>query len=477
MSALLLVRGASPVHASQPSGNAELKLLAQPRRLVDTQPGSGYQGAGQALAGLTLPRCYQVAGQVGVPDDAVGVVANLTAVGYSVNGWITLFPAGSAIPDTSNLNFDTDQYAVANLAMVPLGDGGELCAVGQAGTHLILDVVGYFQGAAVDSELTCPTAHTLGTLLTCVVDQSGMRDRSGVYVIPSAAERADFRLAARAMLTGACATIALGETISSAYRVRTFTDAANAKHYCVLMEVGDVDGNGKVDRGWGTFIVDNSATRELNIAIAHPLDDARTQDEGLGIFRETNSRSLLLAGARRDLGGQRSCPGEDAQGTCAASDVAHNTDTMFYAVTEELAAFYGSNDWTQLQFHGNRSCPETDIHMSYGVGIPLIGTDKLSVLKNQLTQHQPNWGVTVFGQPGDRCALDGTTNVEGRLLNDGAPAAQRRFIHIEQYMDEQRTDRRDASNWIPVIVDSWPDGASVATPPSATRQRESDFLL
>ena len=75
------------------------------------------------------------------------------------------------------------------------------------------------------------------------------------------------------------------------------------------------------------------------------------------MFKPTNSRSFLLAGSRRDLGGQRPCPGEDAQDLCFASDVAHNVDTMFYVVTQELAAFYGTRDWTQLQFHGNRSMP------------------------------------------------------------------------------------------------------------------------
>jgi hypothetical protein len=62
----------------------------------------------------------------------------------------------------------------------------------------------------------------------------------------------------------------------------------------------------------------------------------------------------------------------------------------------------------------------------------------------------------MFGEPGEQCELDGTTNVEGRFLNAAAPASQRRFIHIEQYMDDERTDRRDASNWIPVIADAFP---------------------
>jgi hypothetical protein len=428
----------------------DLRVLPQPRRLVDTRPGSGNQGEGRPLTGLTDPECFQIAGQVGVPDDATALVANLTALGFAEDGWVTMFPAGAAIPDTSNVNLDTGQNAIANMILVPIGDLGQVCAVGEAGTHLLLDVVGYMQPEVSATGLTCPRARQLESLLRCVVDQSGMRDRSGVYVIPTDAERADFGVAARAMLDGACAQIVLGPTLSGVYRVAGFTDISDGRRYCVLLEVGDVDGNGKIDKGWGTFIVAPGGTRELNIAIAHPLDDARTEDEGLDIFKATGSRTLLLAGSRRDLGGQRSCPGE---GLCPASDVAHNTDTMFFVVTQQLAAYYGSRDWTQLQFHGNRSCPETDIHLSYGVRVPFTGVDKLSVLKAALNRHQPDWTVTMFGEPGERCELDGTTNVEGRFLN---PLAQQRFVHIEQYMDEARTDRRDAENWIPVIRDALP---------------------
>src|SRR5262245_30852601 len=130
--ALLVLLGA----LQTPQQQRDVTLLAQPRRLVDTQPGSGYQGAGQPLAGLSTPRCCQVAGNVGGTGDAQDVVGNVTGVGFSENGWITLYPGGGAIPDTSTLNFDTDQYAIANLATVPLGTDGQVCAVGQAGTNL-----------------------------------------------------------------------------------------------------------------------------------------------------------------------------------------------------------------------------------------------------------------------------------------------------------------------------------------------------
>jgi hypothetical protein len=138
---------------------------------------------------------------------------------------------------------------------------------------------------------------------------------------------------------------------------------------------------------------------------------------------------------------------------CFASDVAHNEDTMFFVATQELAAFYGTRDWTQLQFHGNGRCPATDIHLSYGVRIPFTGTDKVSVLKSKLRQHHSDWIVTAFGESGNPCPLNGTTNVEGQMLNAAAP---QHFVHIEQFMDSQRNDRRDPQNWIPVILDAFP---------------------
>jgi len=454
----VLLAGATPSFAAplaagvSAQAGGDVQLLPQPRRLVDTQSGSGFQGAGQPLIGLDSPRCYQVAGQVGVPSDALGVVTNATAVGFSENGWVTLFPSGNPIPDTSTLNFDTDEFAVANLALVRLAQGGRLCAVGQAGTNLILDIVGYI-AAAPTTGLTCPSANTLSALFMCIIDQSGIRDRTGMYVVPSEAERRDFAEIVRSMLHGACSGIEPGGTLASVYHLTEFTDISSGRSYCVLMESGDVDGNGKVDKGWGTFIVDPAATRELNIAIPHPFDDSRTQDQGLGIFAATNSRSFLLAGARRELGDKRDCPGDDEQDMCFASDVAHNEDTMFFVATQELAAFYGARDWAQLQFHGNARCSATDIHMSYGVRIPITGTDKLSVLKSKLREHHPDWIVTLFGEPGNPCPLNGTTNVEGQLLNAAAP---RHFIHIEQFMDSQRNDRRDPQNWIPVILEAFP---------------------
>jgi hypothetical protein len=120
-------------------------LLSQPARVVDTRAGSGYPGAGQAMLGYGSPRCFVVAGQGGVPADALGVIVNLTAIGYSEDGWLTLYPNGQAVPATSSLNYDLIEYAIANTAIVRVGSSGQVCLVGSPGTNAILDVSGYLR--------------------------------------------------------------------------------------------------------------------------------------------------------------------------------------------------------------------------------------------------------------------------------------------------------------------------------------------
>jgi hypothetical protein len=80
-----------------------------------------------------------VAGAAGVPPGALRVLANLTVVGHPADGHLTVYSAGNPVPATSNLNYDLDEYAVANNAILRV-TGNQVCAVGATGTHLIVDV-------------------------------------------------------------------------------------------------------------------------------------------------------------------------------------------------------------------------------------------------------------------------------------------------------------------------------------------------
>jgi hypothetical protein len=124
------------------SGLAQMPMLTSPQRLADTRVSGGPIGSGST-------RCFQVAGQAGIPTGAVAVVLNVTGVGYQTRGWLTVYPAGQSVPATSTVNFDTSEYAIANSAIVRIGGNGQVCV--EVGTlssmpgspDVALDVAGY----------------------------------------------------------------------------------------------------------------------------------------------------------------------------------------------------------------------------------------------------------------------------------------------------------------------------------------------
>lgn len=124
----------------------------KPLRLVDTRNAGGPFGSGTV-------RYYTAAGAGSgastIPADAIAVVGNLTAVGFSpAGGWLTITPKGvpyNPSADPSSLNFSTGAYAWANSFICGLGtgaDAGQLavyvyCFSGTA--NFIVDITGYIQ--------------------------------------------------------------------------------------------------------------------------------------------------------------------------------------------------------------------------------------------------------------------------------------------------------------------------------------------
>jgi hypothetical protein len=119
-----------------------------PARILDTRPG-GTTADGQFVAagplgpGATLD--VVVVGRGGVPPLGVGAVAiNVTAVASTSNGFLTVWPTGSSMPNTSNINFVAGDV-VPNLAIVKVGTGGRISIFNETGaTNLLVDVVGWF---------------------------------------------------------------------------------------------------------------------------------------------------------------------------------------------------------------------------------------------------------------------------------------------------------------------------------------------
>ena len=98
-------------------------------------------------------RCFTVAGMAGVPANATAAVLNVTAVGYTTPGWLTLYPNGQLVPATSALDFD-NQFAIANNQVLPVGASGQICVNAEMGngvagsSNVLIDAIGYLTGVS-----------------------------------------------------------------------------------------------------------------------------------------------------------------------------------------------------------------------------------------------------------------------------------------------------------------------------------------
>ena len=304
------------------------------------------------------------------------------------------------------------------------------------------------------TEPTCAASTDLESLVTCI---RGHMPRSGSngYVPPASRQRADWRRIVKRMLEGSC-DFAVPASLDGIVQVRTFTEAGSARRYCLLMEVGDRNRDGVVDHGFGTFIVDNRATRQLSHQAVHPIADSATDSQAVTVFKRTDSRSYVMAGAHR---GANSAP-SSCRRSFPVSDASHNRNTMVQATNEALLAYYGAAPWFAIQWHGMAAstCPTTDVYPTHGRGVTPAATDRIAALRYNLLALHPTWRVDLPGS--GSCDLDATENVQGRLLNGIAAASvcttaasdhTQRFLHIEQ-----DPGFRNPDDWIAPIIKTFP---------------------
>jgi hypothetical protein len=195
----------------------------------------------------------------------------------------------------------------------------------------------------------------------------------------------------------------------------------------------------------------------LSHQAVHPIFDSNTDIQAVTVFKDTDSRSFLMAGAHRNANSAASACLPDHR----ESDPSHNVNSMVQATNEELLAYYGAASWFAIQWHGMAAtrCPTTDVHLSHGLNVH-APTDKIAVLRKLLLHNSNNskWRVSLAGE--SSCDLNATENMQGRLINGVAaervcstPASSitQKFIHIEQHMEF-----RTPSKWIAPITDAFP---------------------
>ena len=122
-----------------------------PTRFLDTRFGNGLSGRFAAK----VPRTFDVVTRpdvtlTDIPSNATAVTGNLTVVGQTTAGYVSLGPDASTVGSTSTLNVPVGDVR-ANNVTVKLGTGGTLTALFSAPggtTNLVLDITGYFTADA-----------------------------------------------------------------------------------------------------------------------------------------------------------------------------------------------------------------------------------------------------------------------------------------------------------------------------------------
>ena len=117
-----------------------------PTRILDTRMSLGVAGTSPVAADKKID--LVVTGVGGVPAAGVSaVVLNVTAAEATAAGFVTVWPAGQAMPTASNLNVTFAGQNIANQVIVPVGSNGSISLYTQSGTHLVADVSGWFSDA------------------------------------------------------------------------------------------------------------------------------------------------------------------------------------------------------------------------------------------------------------------------------------------------------------------------------------------
>jgi hypothetical protein len=136
------IAGYVPLSTGAPGPDGFYNPLV-PARLLDTRNGIGPLPGGSTLN-------LQVTGRGGVPATGVAaVVLNVTVTAPTTAGHLTVFPAGTALPLASNLNFVAGQ-TVPNRVIVKLGTGGQVAFNNSGGSvQIVADVSGWFTDGSI----------------------------------------------------------------------------------------------------------------------------------------------------------------------------------------------------------------------------------------------------------------------------------------------------------------------------------------
>jgi len=123
-----------------------------PVRILDTREGAAALAGSKVPWGALETRTVEAAGLGTIPEDAVGVVVNVTVLNATApDTFLTLFPTGTSMPNASTINPQPNEVAF-NAATVLLGGDGTFEIYNYSGTvDVIIDVTAYMTRTLADN--------------------------------------------------------------------------------------------------------------------------------------------------------------------------------------------------------------------------------------------------------------------------------------------------------------------------------------
>jgi len=111
-----------------------------PGRLVDTRNGVGLPKT-RIEAGQTVT--VKVRGEKNVPNNALAAILNVTVDRTAGGGFLTVYPSGGSLPETSSVNFSGPNGTASNSVITNIGSDGQISIYAEVATDVIVDVFGY----------------------------------------------------------------------------------------------------------------------------------------------------------------------------------------------------------------------------------------------------------------------------------------------------------------------------------------------
>ena len=131
---------------SLPSLGTSAKVITPiaPTRIVDTRSHPGARSSGGWVGGdrvleVTIADALDI--DIAKVSAVAATITVTNTVGTPSNGYLTVFPCGTTMPSTSNLNFVTGQ-TIANSVIAALADDGGLCVYVHGRADVLIDVTG-----------------------------------------------------------------------------------------------------------------------------------------------------------------------------------------------------------------------------------------------------------------------------------------------------------------------------------------------